>query len=232
MAKKREHYSDLDGLSDKEIEEFFGSGTPSGTNVADDAEWWNVGGEVIEVSKKKKHHKGVRPKKQHGSRYQSELPALPKCRHYHKALVLPNGIIVQGSSDTWGQDPPSDRRTPDFGLYCDHVWRDVEWRAEFINFPDYRAPKNYQSAAEAIVEAYGRAMEGWLVETGCVGGHGRTGTVLACWVILAGVANPQEAMKYVWSNYCTEAIESKEQVRFVDWFAEYVEIFGQENNNG
>ena len=223
-AGRRETYSDFDGLTSEDVDTYLGSGTASGSNWTEQTIGWEADYDMG----KNKHHKGVRTKTKGGGKYSSVANIVPKCRHFHKAFELPNGIVVQASS--YDHHQPSERRTPDFGLYCDHIWNPT-WRAEFINFPDYRAPKVYDTAAEAIVEAYGRAADGWSVEAGCIGGHGRTGTVLACWVVLATGWNPQDAMQYVWEHYCKEAIESKEQVRFIDWFAEYVELFGLTGGN-
>lgn len=227
MSKRRDTYSDFDGLTSEDVDKYLGPGTASGSNLTAMLDW---------EADMAKHHKGVRTNKKAkgGGKYTSVANLVPKCRHFHKAFELPNGLVVQGSSYAYEAEKPSERRTPDFGLYCDHIWAHVNWRAEFVNFPDYRAPAAFDTAAEAIVEAYGRAADGWSVEAGCIGGHGRTGTVLACWVVLASGWNPQDAMKYVWEHYCKEAIESKAQVEFIDWFAEYVEVFGLtgENNNG
>jgi hypothetical protein len=62
---------------------------------------------------------------------------------------------------------------------------------------------------------------GETVEIGCIGGRGRTGTVLACLAVLAGV-NPPEAVAWVRSNYRSDAVENVEQEAWVDWFADYV----------
>lgn len=145
-------------------------------------------------------------------------PVAWKCRHYHKEFVLPNGLVMQASSMTGVVKRR--HKAPDFGLYLDAGWLSLaEWRSEFIRWPDYGTPKHAEAAVEAIIEAYQRITEGWLVETGCIGGHGRTGTVLACMVVMAGETDPEAAMRYVWKNYCHEAIESKAQMDFVRWFA-------------
>lgn len=210
MADRRGSYSDFDGKTEDEITEYLGDPRSPLDQLND----WMEG---VDMSYRKPKG-GGKKKGDHGaSKKIAALPEIPKCRHYFKALRLPNGLVVQGSSLDWGARP--ERRTPDFGLYCDYSWR-ADWRAEYINWPDYKAPYNLESAANAIIEAYGRAVEGWLVETGCIGGHGRTGTVLACFCVLAGLS-PMDACAYVWENYCKEAIESKVQVRYIEWFAEY-----------
>jgi hypothetical protein len=55
-----------------------------------------------------------------------------------------------------------------------------------------------------------RARLGERVEVGCLGGHGRTGTALACLAILTGHP-PGEAVAWVRANYCADAVETAEQ---------------------
>jgi protein-tyrosine phosphatase len=59
-----------------------------------------------------------------------------------------------------------------------------------------------------------RARAGERVEIGCLGGHGRTGTAVACLAILSGHP-PGEAVAWVRANYCVEAVETTEQEAFV-----------------
>jgi protein-tyrosine phosphatase len=59
-----------------------------------------------------------------------------------------------------------------------------------------------------------RARTGQHVEVGCVGGHGRTGTALACLAALSGKP-AQEAVAWVRTNYCSKAVETPEQGAFV-----------------
>lgn len=50
----------------------------------------------------------------------------------------------------------------------------------------------------------------------CVGGHGRTGTALACMLIVSGICTEgDEAIKWVRANHCDRAIESAEQERYI-----------------
>ena len=57
-----------------------------------------------------------------------------------------------------------------------------------------------------------------MIEVGCAGGLGRTGTVLACMAVLAGVPAP-DAVSWVRRNYRVGAVETPEQERWIDWFA-------------
>lgn len=51
-----------------------------------------------------------------------------------------------------------------------------------------------------------------IVEFGCFGGHGRTGTVLAALIGKVEGMTVQKAVDAVRDRYCIEAIESQEQV--------------------
>jgi len=55
------------------------------------------------------------------------------------------------------------------------------------------------------------------VVVSCIGGHGRTGTVLAVWAGLNGIKNP---IRYVRERYCECAVETEEQEGFVKYYLE------------
>ncbi len=59
-----------------------------------------------------------------------------------------------------------------------------------------------------------RARDGQRVEVGCSGGHGRTGTALACLAILAGLS-PSDAVSWVRAHYCPDAVETADQEAYV-----------------
>ena len=64
------------------------------------------------------------------------------------------------------------------------------------------------------VDHWARARQGEVVELGCLGGHGRTGTALACLAVLAGTS-PPAAVAWVRSAYCSQAVETPDQEAFV-----------------
>lgn len=152
--------------------------------------------------------------------WRSKTETWSKCRHYNHPLEFPDGTMVYPSSHTYRDEGDE---APDFGLYLDHCWEPVGL-AGFIAWPDYDSPRFPIAAAHSIVDAYQKAQEGLWVEVGCIGGHGRTGTVLACMAVLAGV-KPSNAVKWVKKNYCSHAVESTIQ----EW---YVEFFGCFINGG
>jgi protein-tyrosine phosphatase len=109
----------------------------------------------------------------------------------------------------------------DFGLYCDAAWQPA-WLAYTIDWPDFGLPSDPEAAARQIADAWQLATEGANVEVGCLGGLGRTGTVLACMATLAGVRR-ESAVSWVRRHYRREAVETLEQEAWVLWFAEWLD---------
>ena len=128
-------------------------------------------------------------------------------------VTFPDGTRVQASG-------LAERRVDDpertFGLYLDQQWN-PSWPAEVIDWPDLGVPSSNEAAARSIDAAFDRARKGELVEVGCHGGTGRTGTVLACMAVLAGMP-AEDAITWVRSEYRPGAVETPEQERWVGWF--------------
>ena len=132
-------------------------------------------------------------------------------------VTLPDGTRIRASSISERDD---DDATRDFGLYMDERWEPT-WPAEMIEWPDFALPAFPEQAVLQIQRAYTRARDGEAVEIGCLGGLGRTGTVLACLAVLAGV-EPSGAVAWVRRNYDPAAVETAEQEMWVEWFAEHL----------
>ena len=130
-------------------------------------------------------------------------------------VLFPDGTRVRASALAERDEQLSGR---DFGLYMDPRWNPT-WPAELIDWPDFGLPPDGARAAAQIRAAFSRAKGGQIVEIGCLGGLGRTGTVLGCMAVLAGV-DPLDAVSWVRENYRSAAIETPEQERWVAWFAE------------
>ncbi len=133
-------------------------------------------------------------------------------------VVFPDGSRIQASSIL-------ERRTDDperaFGLYLDTRWEPT-WPADVIAWQDFGLPDDPERAAVQIAAAFTLARRGELVEVGCLGGSGRTGTVLACMAVLSGVP-AAEAVAWVRSAYKPEAVETSEQEAWVQWFAAWAD---------
>jgi len=108
----------------------------------------------------------------------------------------------------------------DYGLYMHEGW-DPPWDHEWIDWPDFGLPRDGKQASGQILRAFDRARSGERVEIGCEGGLGRTGTVLACMAILAGVA-ADEAVDWVHAHYDARAVETDDQAAWVNWFGRRV----------
>jgi hypothetical protein len=129
--------------------------------------------------------------------------------HVHRdAVVLPDGTRVVAVSF----NPAYQRETPpDFGLYLDGAW-DPPWPHAHVAWPDYGLPENVGAFVAALDDLVARARRGEVVELGCIGGHGRTGTALACLAALTGVEG--DPVEWVRSTYCDHAVETPEQEAF------------------
>jgi hypothetical protein len=132
-------------------------------------------------------------------------------------IRFPDGTLVRAS-------PLSEREAGAgwraFGLYCDPAWA-PDWPAEIIDWPDFGVPADAETAARQIQAAFTRARAGERVEVGCRGGLGRTGTVLACMAVLAGVP-AGEAVAWVRAHDRPAAVETAAQEAWVGWFAGWV----------
>jgi protein-tyrosine phosphatase len=78
-------------------------------------------------------------------------------------------------------------------------------------------PAHVDALRDALLGLIARADEGGAVEIGCLGGHGRTGTALACLAVLTGTPSA-DAVEWVRANYCREAIETDQQEALVRSF--------------
>ena len=96
--------------------------------------------------------------------------------------------------------------------------RPLPWPVRWVRWPDFGLPLDRDRAREVLQEAWDRAGEE-RVEVACRGGHGRTGTALACLAVLDGVP-PTEAVAFVRGHHDRRAVETPRQrhhvARFLD----------------
>ena len=140
-------------------------------------------------------------------------------------VTLPDGtvILARGRLDLVPSQRP---REPDFALYLDERWNDdphVTWPFRIIEWEDFGLPADEAQIFTAMTDLYRRARSGELVEVACYGGVGRTGTVLGCLTVLAGVS-PAEAVAWVRNHYHRSAIETVEQEQLIARFAQRLNI--------
>jgi hypothetical protein len=137
------------------------------------------------------------------------------CQHTEDAVTFPDGTTVLASG--W-LERRRDEPAPDFGLYLDSSWA-AWWPSVSLDWPDFGVPSDAVVADTEIRAAFSRAQLGQRVEVACVGGHGRTGTVLACMAVLAGVP-AAEAVEWVRAQYCGRAVQEPAQQYWVERWAE------------
>ncbi len=129
-------------------------------------------------------------------------------------LALPSGRRVRGRGL---REPLPPGPVPELGVYL--LGRRPEpqpWESRWVRWPDFRLPADPAELRNALGQAWERAA-GERVELACGGGTGRTGTALACLVVLDGVP-PGEAVAFVREHYRRRAVETPAQRRFVARF--------------
>ncbi|MGV9300576.1 MULTISPECIES: protein-tyrosine phosphatase family protein [Amycolatopsis] len=137
-------------------------------------------------------------------------------------LVLPDGAVVRARG--LGKPKPEGPE-PEFGLYLGSRRMQgkyepgLRWEHRWIRWPDFLLPRDREDARLQILGLHERAVAGEAVEVACLGGVGRSGTVLACLVTMGGVG-PEEAVAWVRENHHARAVETPWQRRWVRWFAE------------
>ena len=135
-------------------------------------------------------------------------------------VKLPDGTAVYAQGRL-GLIPSERSRQPDFAVYLDERWDadpEVTWPYRLIDWPDFGVPKDERELFGVIMDIHVRAKAGELVEIACYGGVGRTGTVLSCLAVRAGIPQ-QGAVDWVREHYDQRAVETDEQHQFIERFA-------------
>ncbi len=137
------------------------------------------------------------------------------------AVTLPDGTRVRGRSlRQW----PATGPTPSRGLYLGTITTQrkygpaMPWQQDWVRWRDFGLPRDRSDAVAAIVRLHAAMRAGDQVECACWGGRGRTGTVLACLVVMAG-CSACEAVDFVRTHYAAKAVETRAQRRWVERFA-------------
>jgi hypothetical protein len=124
---------------------------------------------------------------------------------------LPSGRLVRGRGL---RGPRPEGPHPAFGVYLlGGPPPAVPWESRWLRWPDFRLPAVEPDVLPALTETWQRAATE-RVEIACAGGHGRTGTALACLAILDGVPSA-EAVAFVRAHYDPHAVETFRQRRYV-----------------
>lgn len=126
-------------------------------------------------------------------------------------LRLPSGRLLRGRGLRAGL---TSGPLPEYGLYLlGKPPPPVAWEFRWLHWRDWGLPSDRVSARAAFVDVWQRA-EHQRVEVACGGGRGRTGTALACVVVLDGLP-AVDAVRYVREHYSPHAVETPWQRRYV-----------------
>ncbi len=138
-----------------------------------------------------------------------------RCYETHPALSLGSGVQVYGGSC-------SSPIITDADVY---VGLDLSIKKSTMSYPwepgesflfyiqDMHAPADAVQFKKLIDWLAVQLTAQKKVHIGCIGGHGRTGTVLAA--LTKVMTGEVDAIGYVRENYCKKAVESHEQVAFL-----------------
>ena len=166
----------------------------------------------------------------------SYQPYLTKtCDHNMDEFKLRTGYIY--ISSVRNKLKAKDAFKPTHGCYMDTAWIKerflttagvnllpyglLEQEAVHIKWPDRDIiPVNYLHTA--VVFCHGTVADNSKVlEIGCHGAHGRTGTLLAAIIVYQG-ATAEEAIDQVRSEHCSHAIETKSQEMLIKEYQNYI----------
>lgn len=142
-------------------------------------------------------------------------------RHLVGAIRLPDGYWVRGRGLRRGTP---EGPVPEFGLYLGTARlrrrHEPPWPQEWIDWPDFLVPRDFQAAVDAIHALRARARAEERVEVACGGGVGRTGTVIACLAVLSGLS-PADAVTWTRTHHHRHAVETPWQRRWIIRFAKH-----------
>lgn len=158
--------------------------------------------------------RSTRRKGSKGARYAA-------CYESHPALKLGNGTagfkVYGGSCSTPVVKDADVYVGLDWGMKITrptYPWDDAAPKVVEVKFQitDMKVPDDEDEFVRMIDWLVERVRDGRKVHVGCIGGHGRTGMVLAA---LASRFGHDRPIAYVRENYCAKAVETGEQVEFL-----------------
>lgn len=154
---------------------------------------------------------------------------VPKCRHWRQKVAVGQYSVTASSYLSGnGLDP-----IPQFGVYLSSLWQSklgkvwanygrirghVAYPAIIVDWKDMDTI-DMKTLKWIMQICMGKMIAGKVIDIGCQGGHGRTGTLIACLIGKVEGISAEKAIEEVRSRYCKSAIETKSQEKLI---AEYL----------
>jgi len=185
---------------------------------------------IVEVKKEKdinEKEEGINDMSEFWKKYIKSNLSCTKPECSHKELTINKGILSGGKdkeqqkkADLLILTERSDMR--DYFLIIDSEKELSEYNIfpkdkRIIIYPivDGDIPDEDNGFLKMLSIMHEYLIEGKRVHVHCIGGHGRTGTVIACYMgIHMGIKTP---IAWVRENYCERAIETKKQIAFINY---------------
>lgn len=137
-----------------------------------------------------------------------------RCHESHPVMKIGGGTLFAGSCIN---------PRPDYDAYVGldgsmhleatgYPW--AKNRIEHVHFPitDMKAPPEPELFKELVEWICNQLQEGKKIHVGCIGGHGRSGTLVAA---VAAKFGHKDAIAWARQHHCKKAVESQDQVNFL-----------------
>lgn len=134
------------------------------------------------------------------------------CYKSHSPIEIGGGVVFGGNCHS----PICNDADVYVNLDTSKTGMSFPWESPIhINFeiPNFGVPLNSKAFVKLISFLKEQLEEGKKIHVGCIGGHGRTGMVLAA--LACVVESKKDAIQYIRSVYCSKAVETKSQVIFL-----------------
>ena len=139
-----------------------------------------------------------------------------RCYEHHPVLKLGKGKLYGGaarSPKVKDADVYVVLQSGDMNGWQSDPWDKQTVTEVYYGIRDMEAPSNVARFKKLVTWVCTQLQDGKTVHIGCIGGHGRTGTVISA--IVAEMLEEKDAIQYVRKHYCKKAVESTTQVAFL-----------------
>ena len=154
-----------------------------------------------------------------------------RCLETHKPLPIGDHFIYGGSCS----NPMVTNADVyvGFDMSMKHTSQQWPWEpgeSVLYPIPDMGVPRDAEEFKKLIEWLAVQIVAQKLVHIGCIGGHGRTGTVMAA--LVTHMTGEKNSITYVRKHYCEKAVESETQVRFLNAHFGITEVPGAKAHVG